>query len=234
MSGVRRLVLFDIDGTLLSAAGAGARALLGAMREVYGRVPDARGFSMGGRTDPEIVRTLLAAGGLAEPEIEAGLDALWALYLERLAREVNATAVRALPGAAAAVRRVERAAGEVVPGLLTGNLLQGARLKLEAAGLGFDRFRVGAFGSDHARRSALPALAIERARLATGVAFRGKEVVIVGDTPFDISCGAHLGVRTVAVATGTHDAEALAACGPDHLLEDLSDPEAFWGTIAEP
>jgi phosphoglycolate phosphatase-like HAD superfamily hydrolase len=111
-------------------------------------------------------------------------------------------------------------------GLLTGNIEEGARLKIDAAGLGWDRFRVGAFGSDHGDRPELPAVAIRRARDLTGVDFVGKEVVIVGDTPFDISCGAHLGVLTVAVATGRHPPEELAACNPDHLFHDFADTEA--------
>jgi phosphoglycolate phosphatase len=231
---MRRLVLFDIDGTLLAAGGAGARALLGALRDVYGTEGAAEGARFGGRTDPEIVRTLLEGGGMAPAEVEARLDALWARYLERLAAEAAAGGVRALPGAAALAERVERAGGETVLGLLTGNLREGARIKLEAAGLGWERFRVGAFGSDHWHRPELPAVAVERALAATGVAFRGREVVIVGDTPFDIACGEHLGVRTVAVASGSHPAAELAACGPDHLFDDLADVDAVWEAIVSP
>jgi phosphoglycolate phosphatase len=228
---MRRLVLFDVDGTLLSAGRAGARALLDAMREVYGETGDAEGFSMGGRTDPEIVRLLLGSAGVAPEAVEAGMEMLWERYLARLSAEVERAPVRALPGVQALLARVESRGGETVLGLLTGNLREGARLKLEAAGLGFGRFRVGAYGSDHWRRSELPAVAAERARALTGVEFRGKEIVIVGDTPFDIACGAHLGVRTIATATGTHSAAALAACGPDHLFDDLSDLEAVWRAL---
>jgi phosphoglycolate phosphatase len=228
---MRRLVLFDVDGTLLSAGRAGARALLDAMREVYGQTGDAEGFSMGGRTDPEIVRLLLGSAGVAPEEVEAGMETLWERYLTRLAAEVERAPVRALPGVQALLERVESRGGETVLGLLTGNLREGARLKLEAAGLGFGRFRVGAYGSDHWRRSELPAVAAERARALLGVEFRGKEIVIVGDTPFDIACGAHLGVRTIATATGTHSAADLAACGPDHLFDDLADLDAVWRAL---
>lgn len=228
---MRRLVLFDVDGTLLSAGGAGARALLGAMREVYGSEGEAAGVSFGGRTDPEIVRTLLTAGGMEMDAVEARFEALWARYLVRLEDEVARGGVRALPGVLPLLERLERQGGEAVPALLTGNLLEGARIKLEAAGLGFGRFRVGAYGSDHWRRSELPAVAVERARRETGVEFRGREIVIVGDTPHDVSCGAHLGVRTIAVATGTHPAPELAACGPDHLFDDLTDLDAVWAAL---
>jgi phosphoglycolate phosphatase len=230
---MRRLLLFDIDGTLLSAGGAGARALLGAMREVYGQSGAAEGVRMGGRTDPEIVHTLLSGAGMERAEVEAGLDLLWERYPARLAEEVARGGVRALPGVPALLERVEARGGETVLGLLTGNVEAGARIKLEAAGLAFDRFRVGAFGSDHWRRDRLPEVAAARAEARIGVRYRGKEIVIVGDTPFDISCGAHLGVRTVATATGTHSPDELAACAPDYLFDDLSEVEAVWRAFAE-
>ena len=118
-------------------------------------------------------------------------------------------------------------------GLLTGNVEEGARLKVNAAGLGFDRFRVGAYGSDHWQRPELPAVAARRAREKTGIGFEGKEIVIIGDTPFDISCGAHLGVRTIATATGTHSAGDLAQHAPDYLFDDLSDIDAVWRAIMD-
>ena len=229
---MRRLILFDVDGTLVDAGGAGKRALGEALLAVYGRTGAIEGFRMGGRTDPEIVRELLCGAGMPLEEVEAGLDALWADYLRRLEDAVGGGGVRALPGTAALLERVEARGAPTVLGLLTGNLAEGARIKLEAAGLGFRRFAVGAFGSDHWRRTELPAVAAARARERTGTEFRGKEIVIVGDTPFDISCGAHLGVRTVAVATGRHSAAELASCGPDHLFEDLADPDAFWAAVA--
>jgi phosphoglycolate phosphatase len=187
---------------------------------------------MGGRTDPEIVRDLLRGAGVPEAEVEAGLGLLWERYLHRLREAVVHGGVRALPGAAALVDRVDAAGGWVVPGVLTGNLREGARIKLEAAGFAFERFRVGAFGSDHWHRPELPAVAAARARALTGTRFRGKEIVIVGDTPFDVACGHPVGARTIAVATGGHPAAELAACGPDHLFDDLGDPEAVWRAIA--
>ena len=104
-------------------------------------------------------------------------------------------------------------------------------MKLEAVGLDFDWFRVGAYGSDHADRSELPAVAIARAERALGHRFEGKSVVIVGDTPHDVACGEHLGVRTLAVATGSYAPDELAACAPDHLFPDLSDTDAVWSAI---
>ena len=230
---MRRLVLFDIDGTLLSAGGAGARALTDALMEVYGKMGPVGGYSMGGRTDPQIVRELMTAVGMTVDEIEARLDEVWRLYLRNLRDEIARSRVRALPGVPALLDRVQAGGDPTVLGLLTGNVEEGARLKVDAAGLGFERFRVGAYGSDHWQRPELPAVAARRAREATGIGFEGKEIVIIGDTPFDISCGAHLGVRTIAVATGSHSADELAACGPDFVFPDLADADAVWRAIAE-
>ena len=230
---MRRLILFDIDGTLLSADDAGKRAIRGAMLEVFGATGPINRYSFAGRTDPEIVRDLLRADGFDDAEIDAGLPALWFLYTERLQREVHELRVHALPGVPALVQRIEKTGGEMVLGLLTGNIMAGAQIKVDAAGLGFRRFRVGAYGSDHHDRPALPAIAVERARELTGVDFAGKEIVIIGDTPKDVACGAHLGVRTLAVATGSHPLDELAATGADHVFADLSDVDAVFSAIAD-
>jgi phosphoglycolate phosphatase-like HAD superfamily hydrolase len=230
---MRRLILFDIDGTLLYADGAGKRAIHAAMMEVFGTTGPIGEYSFAGRTDPEIVTDLLRAAGVPDAEIEAGLPALWFLYLERLNREVRELRIHPLPGVTELVERVERAGGETVLGLLTGNIVQGARIKLDAAGLGFRRFRVGAYGSDHAHRPELPAIAVERARELTGVGYAGKEIVIVGDTPKDVACGLHLGVRTIATATGRHPLDELRACDPDFAFPDLSDVDAVWRAMMD-
>ena len=228
---MRRLILFDIDGTLLRADGAGKRAVRDALVAVFGTTGPIGEYSFAGRTDPEIVRDLLRAGGIEDGTIDAGLPELWRRYVENLEREIRTVEVRPLPGVAPLLERIEGAGEPLVPGLLTGNVREGARIKLEAAGLGFDRFRVGAFGSDHAHRPELPAIAARRAREAVGLEFAGKEIVIIGDTPLDVACGAHLGVRTIAVATGKHPFDELAACGPDHVFRDLGDVDAVWEAI---
>ncbi|HLM68762.1 MAG TPA: HAD family hydrolase [Longimicrobium sp.] len=230
---MKRLVLFDIDGTLLNAGGAGARALRDALVEVFGETGPIGAYSMAGRTDPQIVRELMTAVGMAVDDIQPRLEPLWEVYLRNLRAEVARSRIESLPGVPALLDRVEAGGEPVLLGLLTGNVAEGARMKVDAAGLAFDRFRVGAYGSDHWERRELPAVATGRARELTGVDYEGKEIVIIGDTPFDIACGEHLGVRTIAVATGSHPAEELAACNPDYLFGDLSDVDAVWKAIAE-
>jgi phosphoglycolate phosphatase len=230
---MRRLILWDIDGTLLSADGAGRNAVRDALVEVFGTTGPIGGYSFAGRTDPEIVRHLMRGAGFADADIDERMPEVFRRYVAKLEREIVNVEVTPLPGIPQLVDRMEAAGGEVVLGMLTGNVRDGARIKVEAAGLGFDRFRVGAFGSDHADRPELPAIAARRARELTGVEFSGKEIVIIGDTPLDVACGRHLGVRTVAVATGRHPVDELAACDPDHVFADLGDVDAAWAAIVE-
>ena len=230
---MQRLILFDIDGTLLSADGAGKRAVRDALVEVFGTTGPIGSYSFAGRTDPQIAHTLLGAAGWEREDVDARLPEFWRLYVANLEREIARVRVQALPGVSTLLERIEAEPPAVVLGLLTGNLEEGARLKVDAAGLGFARFRVGAYGSDHADRPELPAIAARRALERTGLDFRGKEIVIVGDTPFDIQCGESLGVRTIAVATGHHSVDELAEHGPDHLFDTLEDTDAVWRAIAE-
>ena len=228
---MRRLILFDIDGTLLAAGGAGARALRGTLAEIFGTPGQTEGFSFAGKTDPQILHELLGAEGILEPHISERLPALWRSYLVRLEDELPRAEVRVLQGVHRLLDRIEAAPDEAVLGLLTGNLREGARLKLNAAGIDFERFTVGAFGCDNADRAALPEVAVQRAEERTGKRFEGKDVVIIGDTPNDIACGASLGVRTIAVATGSYTETDLRSHGPDYIFPDLSDTEAIWDAL---
>ena len=112
------------------------------------------------------------------------------------------------------------AADDMTLGLLTGNVRRGAELKLRAAGLAFERFRVGAFGSDHADRPELPAIAQRRARETLGVELPGDRVIVIGDTPADIACGRGIGARAIAVATGHYGVDELAAPRAGGRLRD--------------
>lgn len=222
-----RLLLFDIDGTLMISHGAGRRAMMRAYEEVFGTAGDAETMEMAGMTDPLIARAALAAHGFSPAEVDALFPELWRRYAGHLARELaqpaNGRHAEAYPGVRQLLSRLH-ARDDVVLGLLTGNIEVGAWLKLGY--LGLDRFfTFGAFGNEGPERDKLPAVAIRRAELETGYRFTGREVVVIGDTPADIACGRHLSVRTVAVATGPFDEETLRAAGADVVLPDFRDTE---------
>ena len=225
----RRLVLFDIDDTLLSASGVSARTFEGALREVFDTAGDIAGFEYSGKTDPQIVRELMRGAGFSDAEIEKRRPLALERYLERLAAALRPDDVQAKPGVRALLEALESET-EVTLGLLTGNLEPTARLKLSP--LDANRFfAFGAFGSDHEDRYQLPRIALERARAAVGIAFEGRQVVIVGDSIHDVLCGRDLGVRAVAVTTGKTQPERLSAVGPDALLADFSDTPASVAAI---
>ena len=222
----RRLVLFDIDGTLLLSAGAGRRAITTA---VAAHVPDGARIAdirFDGKTDPQIVVELLAAAGDPVPGEPGRVAEVLEAYVVHLESDlaVNGHRSRLMPGVPALLDALE-AAPDALLGLLTGNVVRGAELKLRAAGLDPARFLVGAFGSDHARREALPPIAARRAEPHFGRIPCGSEVVIIGDTPADVRCAEAIGARTVAVATGGFSTEELAAAGADLVFRDFSDVE---------
>ena len=227
------LVLFDIDGTLLSAGRAARESVLAALEGVYGwkSDPDAprRGrYDFSGKTDPQIVRELVAEEVGAE-RCEEHLGRALDRYLEELSRRLTPEAVVPKPGIPELLARLQ-AEPRVQLALLTGNLERGARLKLEPPRFN-PYFPFGAFGSDSADRYALPAIAIERARRHAGRDYAAKRVVIVGDSVHDVACGRSLGVRSVAVATGPTPADRLAAERPDALLPDFGDVGAAFRAI---
>ena len=227
-----RIVLFDVDGTLLWTDGAGRRAVHRALKDVLGIEHPAAGFRFDGRTDPEIVRLLAAAAARDhDPGTVAQVLAHYVgLLVDELARPGHKTTV--YPGVFELVAALERRSDCVV-GLLTGNIAEGARLKLASGGLDIARFRVGAFGSDHEVRAELPAIALRRAR-EMGLAANGGEVVIIGDTPADVTCGQAIGARAIGVATGSYSVPDLIAAGAYAAFQDLSDTDAVVRAALEP
>jgi phosphoglycolate phosphatase-like HAD superfamily hydrolase len=221
---VKRLVLFDIDGTLLSAGGVSGRAFEAALREVFGTVGPADRYDYSGKTDKQIVRDLMREAGFADAEVDARMPVLIERYRVLLHEWLRPEHVQAKPGVSGLLAALATDS-RVTLALLTGNIEPNARLKL--APLQANRyFPFGAFGSDHEHRHRLPEVAVARAREAMGASFEGKEIVIVGDSIHDVLCGRHLAVRAVAVATGRTTAEALRAVGPDALLPSFADREA--------
>ena len=216
---MRSVILFDIDGTLVRG-GPAKTAFVDAMSETYGTSGPLKEVSFAGKTDPQIARELLLAAGLDHQEIDRGFERLWTRYLANLEALLPDDPVDVLPGV---VELLDALAGEddVAVGLLTGNIQGGARLKLSSGGL-WEHFGFGSYGSDHEERDELPAIAVGRAREIYGEVISAELAVVVGDTPRDVACGKAGGTRTIAVATGTYTADALAASEPDHLLDDLS------------
>jgi phosphoglycolate phosphatase-like HAD superfamily hydrolase len=216
----RRLVLFDVDGTLISAGRAARESILAALSSTLGWEGSADGNDFSGKTDPQILRELVV-DAVGEGRFDATLPAVLDRYVDELRRRLRPEAVVAKPGVSALLERLSRDP-RVTLGLLTGNIERGARMKLEPPG--FNRyFPFGAFGDDSADRYCLPAVAVARAREHTGREFSGESVVIVGDSIHDVLCGRSLGTRSIAVATGPTPAEKLAAGCPDALFSDFND-----------
>ncbi|HMB92345.1 MAG TPA: HAD hydrolase-like protein, partial [Rhodothermales bacterium] len=186
-----KLLLFDIDGTLLRTRGVGRQAVTSALSEVCGRSISTDTISFSGRTDPQIFREAVLRNGYTEPDAEQLVPEAFAVYVEMMRQSLKPDTVDVMPGAHDLLARLAEQPN-VHLALLTGNLEPTAYLKLEAAGLA-DYFPFGAFGSDHADRPALPSIAIQRARIHTNHDFTGKNVVIIGDTEHDIRCGDAIG-----------------------------------------
>jgi phosphoglycolate phosphatase-like HAD superfamily hydrolase len=217
-----KLVLFDIDGTILLTDGAGKRAIHRALMDVFGSTgPSDHRFD--GKTDPQIVRELMRIAGHADERIDAGMDSLFERYLDYLQDELRAGSedVRLMPGVVELLDALD-ARHDATLGLLTGNLVDGARAKLVAAGIDPKRFSIGAYGSDHETRAELPAVAQRRARDELGLVVEGGDVVVIGDTPADLSCGRGIGARAIGVATGHYSVEDLSSYEPAAVFADLS------------
>jgi phosphoglycolate phosphatase len=230
---MRHLVLLDIDGTILHSSGAGRAAMEHALAETFG-TPGDPSLRYDGKTDRQIVREAMRAAGFSDSDIDARMDDVVSRYVAnlpaRLAEPERGVAM--FPGVAALIDAVHQR-GDSVLGLLTGNVEEGARLKLASVGLDFERFRINAFGSDSEIRGELPAIAHRRMQDVFGVVLEGRDVVVIGDTPADIACGRSLGARAIAVATGWYSVEDLRAHNPHAVFADLSDTDAVMAAIIE-
>lgn len=228
MRDVARLILWDIDGTLLRAGYLAGDAFATAVERALGRHPGEHGVTFSGGTDPQIALDILAVLDVAQdeahrllPTVIGHLEAELAAA-EHLIREHG----RVMPGIAELLPHLDAAPG-LHQSVLTGNTAANAAVKLRA--LDLDRWldlEVGAFGSDHADRNELVPIAVERVRRLRGVAVEPDDVWVVGDTVRDHACARAGGAHSVLVATGHVPIEELRAAGPDHLFEDLSDVEA--------
>lgn len=222
-----RLVLWDIDGTLVHTAGHGRVAFAEAFERVFGAPPAMEGVKMAGRTDPDIALEILESNGVDAPaeRLPDLLDALVAALAGRA--ELIATQGRPLPGVRAALEWIGRDEG-VVQGLLTGNVRPNALVKLAAFGLDeLLDLDVGGYGSDGAERAALVAVARDRAREATGHEIPAERTTLVGDTPRDVHAAHAVGAQALGLATGPYSEEDLRAAGADAVLPDAADLPAL-------
>lgn len=220
------LLLWDIDGTILHSGGAGIRAIDLSLQQDMGIDGDTAGIAWAGRTDRWITGQVFAKHGI--PLTEANATRFIDGYLNRVTAELTRSG-HVLPGVEALLR-TGHARPDVAQGLLTGNLERGARVKLGHFGL-WEYFAFGAFADDSEDRNELGPHALRRATAVTGVTFEPSRVWIIGDTPHDIACGKVIGARTLAVATGHHTREELAAFEPTAIMDDLSDEAAFWALV---
>jgi phosphoglycolate phosphatase len=237
MNTIRKLVLFDIDGTLVLTGGAGIRAMNRACEDLVGHPHALADIPVAGRTDRIILTDVVTRAGHS---LDDGLlDRLRDRYLENLREEIerpgrvqNFESLGArggmkavMPGIRELLDTLERRA-DVFLGLLTGNFQQGAQIKLEHFGL-WRYFRCGAFGDDSADRNDLVPFAVERARECGVPELAPEHILVVGDTPHDIACARAAGALPVAVATGGFTADQLREHGADIVFEDLSETGEF-------
>lgn len=218
-----RLVLFDIDGTLLSSGPMARRVFSEALKSVFGTEGRTQSYPFEGKLDPIIVTELMREAGLHDSVIERHKGTALSLYLDRLGEALAAERPTLKPGIRPLVESVASSPGAIVA-LLTGNLERGARIKLTAAGL-WHHFRFGVWGDDAACRVDLGPVALERAHQVTGLRVEPADCVIVGDALADVECGRALGARVVAVATGRTPEDALRSAGADRVFSDFSNLE---------
>ena len=225
-----KLLLFDIDGTLIRSNSAGRLALGAALQELVGTSGPLDSYNMSGKTDARIITDLLTAVGKSPLEIEEILPAVYELMAVKAREIYPGRGISPCPGVQNLLSFLQ-SRDDVLVGLLTGNSYSTAALKLLEGDIDPGQFLVGAYGSDHLDRNRLPAIAINRALELTGNQFSGDNTVIIGDTPADILCARAGKATAVAVACGWHSVETLAHYNPDHLFEDFADLTAVTNAL---
>ena len=219
-----RLLLFDIDGTLLTCGGQSKPLFAEAMVEVFGETGDMDRYDFSGKTDPQIVVDLLTGAGFDREAVLRDVPRVRDAYLDRLESALDAARVRVFPGVVELLDSLASRA-DVALGLLTGNWERGAGIKLGRAGLD-PYFEFGSFGDGRTNRRDLPPVALARAEALHGRRFAAAESWIVGDSLLDVDCAQANGLRCLGVATGRTSAAALAAAGADGVVADFRERDA--------
>ncbi len=219
-----KLILFDLDGTLLTAGGIGRKATRTALESVFGDSGNLDAFYPGGRTQEAIFLDTLLDAGYSQDDYLFRRTRLYRIFLAEFRKDIQqrGSQIQSLPGAVDLIRSLSENP-TVVLGMVTGNHRENASLKLRQAGFSPEWFAVGAYGEESAIRSKLILLAQKRAREKSGVEFTGKRTIVVGDTTRDVISARENGAVSVAVSTGTDDRALLETAAPDYILEGLED-----------
>lgn len=218
-----RLVLFDIDGTLLHTGGVGIKAFARAFSSEFGIHDGTERMKFSGRTDVSLVREVFTNNRVEESK--ANFDRFFAAYVGWLREMIVDCHGGACDGVLDFIRALEAQTDPPAIGLLTGNIKAGARIKLERFNL-WEKFPFGGFADDDEHRDRIAAVAHARGNQHIGRTLRGEEVLVIGDTPLDIRCARAIGARVIAVATGGASVEELVTHKPDWLAPDLSHLDA--------
>ena len=217
-----KLILFDIDGTLLDSGGAGTRSIESSISEIL-HIPATslknNRISMAGKTDPQILKELLSSLGVKYDD--ALISEILGRYLRHLSVQMEGNRKALKPHVMQLLDWLGEE-GNARLGLLTGNVHEGARIKLSAFGI-WERFSFGAYGSDHEDRNMLLPQGLRRFRDITGSEVTFRDCIVIGDTPRDVECAKPYGAFTLAVATGPYDAKSLVRSGADAVIADLSE-----------
>jgi len=214
-----RLVLFDVDGTLVHTGRAGSRAFARTLAAQFNAPNGTEKVRFAGRTDFSLVRELFGHNGIpATPENFRRFFENYVFWLDQILAQSHGGPCRGAPEFIDRLRALPR---PPTLGLLTGNIRLGAEIKLRHYGL-WDHFKTGGFADDHEDRDHIAAAALERGRRVLGKDLQPEEIVVVGDTPFDIRCGKFIGAKVLAVATGGAKLDELKNHAPDWAVEDLT------------
>lgn len=223
-----RIILFDIDMTLIRSQGAGRAALNEAFRDAFGLESATENVSFDGRTDRAILGEIIAQHDLG-PDVDEAYARVSEAYLLTLSASLSERPGVVLPGVEALLPLLQQSHGAI--GLATGNMRRGAETKLTHYGL-WHWFSGGGFGDNTPVRAELVAAAIRDMAAVLGLAPDPRDTVVIGDTPLDVEAARQAGARALAVATGSHTIEALRESGADWVLDDLSDTDAVMRLLA--
>ena len=215
-----RVVLFDIDGTLIQSGGAGEKAFARVCEAEFGVPNGAARLHFAGRTDPSIVRDFFQQHRI-DPTLE-NFRRFFDQYLVHLDQFLRQAEGSVLPGVREMIRELTALARPPLAGLLTGNIRPGAQLKLSRYQL-WPSFRMGAFGDDHEDRNQIAAIARDRASRLLGETLAGEQILVIGDTPRDIECARAIGARSLAVATGRYTLDQLQGESPTWAVATLAE-----------